>query len=237
MLATLLFFTLVSIVYSFVNVFYVNDFYEVSFVEVPFWLFVYPSTIFYIIYSVFSIIIFIIKTSKFANIRQVALLGKLNDLNLQLEKVDKLSPIKREKNWKKYLAINGEIISLCAEIELFSRFWTPFLTIYFGEQITLQAYFFYICFFVSGLPFLQKFIFLYAVIEINVTLFVVIDFCAKVVKTNRKIEQANGIFYRRFLHLGGFSASPVFIVKVRDCLNFKKIYYLNIFICRQNGCS
>lgn len=95
-----------------------------------------------------------------------------------------------------------------------------FLTFFF------QSYLAYIVFFIPNLPFAQKYLFLYAIVEIDLVLFLFIHYCAKVVKMNRQIELENGKFYLHFLHLGGFKRANYFrfILKVRFVKAFNCFY-------------
>lgn len=219
-IVTLLFLNLFVDFVTYVHVLFINKVYKISFSEAFLWLYIYPSIIFYILYALFAVIVFIIETSMFAYVRQKDILKKLNFLNSKLNKVENVSTEISIFIWGQFLNVNQTVIGFCEDIEQFSRYWTPYLTIYFAAQITLQVYFVYICFFVPGVNFLQTSFFLYGIFEIDLLLFLLINYCAKVVKANRRIELANANFYQRFMRLGIFKLAGFskLILKVNVCV-------------------
>lgn len=201
------------------NVLYINDVYRMSLLEGPVWLYLFPGILFYILYALFGIIFFVLQTSKFANIRQKTILEKLNCLTLQISKGKPLPTKNSMCFFQSLLKLNQQAVELCADIEAFSRYWTPYLTLFFVACISVQSYLAYIFLFVPNLPFLERYIFLLGVLQLNLLLFFFIHYCAKVVKLNRQIEIVNGKFYLSFLQSDGLerSKSIQLILKVNNC--------------------
>lgn len=100
-----------------------------------------------------------------------------------------------EQIWRQTVLLNRAYAVLCADIATASRFWSPFLSIFLLEHITLQAYMAYIVFIIRTLPFTQKLFFLYALIEVEALLFLLINRCAQIVKLNQKVERVNAQVY------------------------------------------
>lgn len=209
--------------FTFTNVFLINGVYSMSLLEAPVWLYLLPSFVLYILYAHFALISFVLKTSKFATIRQEALLERLNYLNSKLRlRRRNLSSRKSRKYWFSFYTLNKSVIGLAGHLEAYSRYWSPFLSVYFAEQITLQCYLAYICLFAHHrMHWLLRGTFFYTILEIDLLLFLLINYCAQVVRANRAFELANGTFFRRFFRLGGFKRvgggfSSKIILKVRN---------------------
>lgn len=245
-LATLLNFNLVAQLFSNTQVFFLHNVYEMSLFEAPIWLLLSPAIAFYILYALYGIIAFVIATSKYAHIRQKAVIGKLSRLNRRLgfglEERPKTAKSLR-RFWRQFISLNRTVIGLCSDIEAFSRYWRHFLTILFGTFITMQCYLAYIVFFIPSLTFVQKYIFIYVIVEVDFILFFFIHYCAKLVKANGRIEGESRQFYVRFLLLGGgfegesFLPNILKVYKNYFCNFFSFIFNFKILICRQIGCK
>lgn len=151
--------------------------------------------------------------SKFLQIRQQSQLAKLTSLaeQLNLATLTSSSSPSGHKNrkflegiWRQTVLLNRAYGVLCVDIAAASRFWSPFLTIFFLEHISLQAYMAYIVFIIRTLPFTQKLFFLYALVEVEILFFVLISRCAKVVKLNQAVERVNAqVYLKLFTGSGG----------------------------------
>lgn len=197
-----------------------------SLLEAPIWLYICPAIFYYGLCTFFGFIFFVLETSKFANIRQRAIVERLKCLNSQLASLKRWTFSSSPSfisspyyYWAAFILLNRATVELAGEIEQFSCYWSPTITVLFLAYTTAQSYLAYIVFFIHKLPLAQKSIFFYALVELELLLFLFIHYCAKVVKGNRRIEHENGKFYLRFRHLGGFKRSACFrfIFKVRFC--------------------
>ncbi|KAH9390394.1 hypothetical protein TYRP_023098, partial [Tyrophagus putrescentiae] len=176
-----------------------------------FLLLIVPLHLFYWLYGVFGVAIFIVMLCSFLNARQRHQLKRLKKVEGVLGQ--RLCDGQGQPNclrncelleawcWRKYLAINGSIISLAVDIERSSALWTASLTIYLGGLITLQCYEVYIVFFKENASFAAVFVFLYAIVEIGMVQFLLIRTAAKVVKTNGAIERVNRVLAFHFSQL------------------------------------
>ena len=134
------------------------------------------------------------------HILQKSALYRLQALTFKIGKM-KNGPkkfVKSQQFWSKFLATNKRIITICHHIEECSQYWRPFLTAYFLENITVQCYMTYVSFFVD-IPFLLRYLFLYGDIEFNISLFLLINSCTRVVRLNRRFEVENRKLYLLFL--------------------------------------
>lgn len=143
--------------------------------------------------------------------------------------------------WRQTVLLNRAYAVLCADIAAASRFWSPFLSIFLLEHITLQAYMAYIVFIIRTLPFAQKLFFLYALIEVEVLLFLLINRCAQIVKLNQKVEKVNARVYLKLFTRGLSSGKRENKVVHRVILKVLSIFCQVIFIksfslLRLNGC-
>lgn len=115
--------------------------------------------------------------------------------------------------------LNTAVLEVCIHLEEYANFWCTSLTVFFACHVTLQSYLLYICAFINTIPLAQKFLFLGAISETVLLLFLLINLCARVVKLNRAIEVANRRFYWKLLKLGNFSRANIgFQLKVSTSL-------------------
>lgn len=183
--------------------------------------------------AIFALIHFPIMAIKFLQIRQQSQLTKLStlveQLNLTTSKSSLPSGLKNRKFlegiWRQTVLLNRAYGVLCVDIAAVSRFWSPFLTIFFLEHITLQAYMAYIVFIIKTLPFAQKIFFLYALVEVDVLLFVLISRCAKIVKLNQAVERVNAKVYRK-----------LFTEKINNKRNSNKVVHRVILKVIEKSC-
>lgn len=105
--------------------------------------------------------------------------------------------------------LNHTVLSLCKDIESYASFWTFPLYLFFLNHITLQSYLSYVVFFIDTIPFYQKFVFVYFVLEIDLGLFLLIQLCSRIVRLNGAIEGANRQFYMLCLQGNAFKNSNI----------------------------
>ena len=123
------------------------------------------------------------------------------------------------KSWAMMHSLNRQAIEISQHIEVCAQFWTQYLTIFFGTCVTEQTYLAYICFFVEGLSFEKKYIFFYALVQMELFLFVVIEYCARVVKFNQTFEKQNRHFYLLCIRTAFPVKSICLLLKVRDSIS------------------
>ena len=189
----------------------------------------------YILYGLFGLIIFVLLTTKFSQLQQQAILEEFSQLNGSLNKrlrkrlfwrrASEVAGSEAEvgRIWRKYTALNREVIEFCAIIQQYSGFWSPCLSVYFCGQITLQCYLIIISLFATSLPFVQRALALYTFLENSLCLFLLIDQCARMVRLNGRIEGANRRFYFLFQQFHCYAFPNVFLL-----LKVGNYFYLSL---------
>lgn len=195
---------------------FINAVYEISVKEVCFWVFLFPFTLFYIEYAFCGFALFVVLSCKFVQIRQQSLITQINILtkkvaikNEQLKNKHltydnsekrkfrrQMSKVKNNNSyfWLLYTQLNGDLLHLCAHIDMTSSFWSPVLTVCFATQILTQSYFVHILFFVPTLPVAVKYLGIFFVANLLMLFFGMIQFCARIATLNNRLEKENVCF-------------------------------------------
>ena len=110
--------------------------------------------------------------------------------------------------------INREAIEISKHIEATAKYWTQYLSIFFGAAITMLTYQQYMCFFVGGIPWEQRYLFIHAWTQLVIFLFLLIEHCSRVVKFNQTFEKQNREFGLLFNENSYIKANHSLLLKV-----------------------
>ncbi len=165
-----------------------------------FWFVVFPLHIFYNFYGYMAVPAAVILGSKFVHLRQLAL---LNSFKKQVKKSQKkkgskkylLKTVDHTCFLSRYLFLNRRLSELAADIQQFSSYWTTALSVYFTGFLAMQCYLAYIVFFIPSLTSFSHFFFTYGFLVMETLQWALIFQCAKVAKTNDRLEKINFRFY------------------------------------------
>ena len=156
---------------------------------------------------------FVILTSRYLQIRLTTILTSMKKLNGRIAKSQKGKHRLLGLGWMQYTRLNRQLLSLCLDIEVYTHFWSPFLSIMFPFFVWVQAYLAFVFFFVYSIPYVQKYIFFVGVIEFDLMLFLLIDQCARMVKLTQRILSENRRFFINIQRI-----DPARRIKVFDLL-------------------
>ena len=125
--------------------------------------------------------------------------------------------------WRKFTAINSEIIHQFDELHAYNRYWAKFASIYFVAYIEILTYIAYgLLFDKSESDFAKRSFFLYFTFELLGMLLLITHEASKIVYNNVQIYKTN----RAFCYTFGRVAKPktVYLLKVCNYV-FCSIFY------------
>lgn len=99
------------------------------------------------------------------------------------------------KYWSKYLRLNRDVVHICGQISLNSRFWSPCLSLVMPDFIILLSYLLQILVTTSLESEHTRYVDLFEMGVFVVFLYLLIDKCALVVDHNGAIQRQNRRFY------------------------------------------
>ncbi|KAH9403472.1 hypothetical protein TYRP_015364 [Tyrophagus putrescentiae] len=192
-----------------------NGVYSTSPTSIIYWVFIFPTNIFYYCSSILGSVIYTLLTSNYIVIWQKAIYKKTTNKMAHFEK--KFNKVENRKNnqtdhyqfideqarfqsllyFRSFLAQNGRWNELCSALSAYSRLCQPLLSTIFPFIITIQCYLLYIILLLpsASIPPSFKYVCLLTITEFNLFLLVVTNQCARVVTFNRRFHKLNRKFY------------------------------------------
>ncbi len=136
----------------------------------------------------FATLLFVVLSVSCIQIRQNFCLAKYSLFckNLNLKNV--------HYAFYQYLIFQQTILNINKQLEKLSQFWSFYLTCIFINFLIYQCYVGFIFFFSKSIILIIKLLFIVVISETILLLFCLIEYCAKVVKNNNKIQKLNSDF-------------------------------------------
>lgn len=203
-----LFFILMS--YSYFTIWF-NNVFKFSLLSGFYWLFWYPLLVFFIEFGKFFIFIYFDFLSIFCLVFFATLLYVVLSVSciqirqkLCIFKYNLLCQSYNPKNiqlvFYQYLNNQKCILNINLQLDHFSQFWSFYLTCIFINFLIYQCYVGYIFFFSKSIIIIIKMLFIAVILNTVILLFCVIEYCAKVVKNNAKLQKLNFVFLFQLQH-------------------------------------
>ena len=119
--------------------------------------------------------------------------------------------------WIRYIQVNYRLSQVARTLNAYAHYWSTNLSIILIGYMTIGCYCLYIVLLVPGLQWMEKYLFLWAVLNFEMLQLSVIHQCASIVQLNKIISKENGHFYRALAEhgLGGNSTLQIrYLLKV-----------------------
>lgn len=164
------------------------------------WIIFFPLHVFYIFYGYQAVPAAVIFGSHIVHLRQMALLNAFKQLIIRL-KTKKKSEKYLTNNFDhshflpRYLLFNRRLAKLASDIKQYSEYWSIPLSGYFSGFLAMQCYLAYIVFFIPLSNTFSQLFFVYSLLTLETLQWALIFQCAKVAKTNNRLEKINYCFY------------------------------------------